>query len=199
MANLIRSPSNPSPQSVQHNFNNQNTSSAFDHKTLDEYSPSSHHHHHNNNSATHKLRNLLTHGIFPSEDADNAPVIKKEPGLQNNDNILRDLLDQEDDMSPVAHTPNAPTSVAQPMTPSYSESSCTGSVGSHHGMSGHDRKTNNNNMLRMLLNDDDVGKRSEIRKNHDLVEQLLKDNDHRDANSFLTQHLKKEPIDSTRN
>lgn len=193
MANLVRSPSNPSPQSVQHNYN-QSTAGAYDTKSMEDYSPSS-----NASSATHKLRNLLTQGLFSTEEADSSPMVKKEPGMQNNDNILRELLDQEDeaDLSSVANTPNAPTSVAQPNTP-FSESSCPGSVGS-------DKKVaNNNNMLRMLLNDDDVGKRSEIRKNHELVEQLLKDNEHHsrgggDPNVFLNQHFKKEPIDSTRN
>ena len=187
MANLVRSPSNPSPQSVQHNYN-QNSGNAYDNK-MEAFSPSN-----NNSSATHKLRNLLTQGLFSTEEADSSPMIKKELSLQN-DNILRELLDQEDDdMSSMANTPSAPISVPQPNTP-FSENSCPGSVGS-------DKKvSNNNNMLRMLLNDDDVGKRSEIRKNHELVEQLLKDNDHhnRDPNSFLNQHLRKDSIDSTRN
>ncbi len=178
VANLVRSPSDPSPQSVTNFSQNQN----YDNK-LEDFSPSS------GSSATHKLRNLLTHGIFSNEEPDSSPVIKKEPGLTN-DNILRELLDQEDEgeMGSVANTPAAPASVNPPTTPSF-EASGPGSVGS-------DKKPNNNNMLRMLLNDDDVGKRSEIRKNQDLVEQLLKD-DNRD-NNFIS-HFKKEPIDPTCN
>jgi hypothetical protein len=200
VANLVRSPSNPSPQSVpaQHNYA-QNTC-AFD----TDFSPSSVGSATGGggqSSATQKLRNLLTQGSFMSDEADSSPIIKKEPGLQND--ILRELLEEDDgpdpmpsSVGPSADTPQAPPSVPPPSTP-YSENSCPGSVGS-------DKKVaNNNNMLRMLLNDDEIGsKRADIRKNHELVEQyLLKDNgDHnRDSLSGLIAHLKKEPIDSQRN
>jgi len=182
VANLVRSPSNPSPQSqtVQQQQNFQQNSSSFDTK-IEDFS-----------SSKDKLRDLLTHGIFAVQEPDSSPIIKKEPGLAS-DNILRELLDQEDDgeMGSVANTPAAPASVNAPTTP-Y-DASGPGSVGSV------DKKSNNNNMLRMLLNDDDVGKRGVISKNHELVEQLLKDNDNnRDNNNYVT-HFKKEQMDSTCN
>ncbi|CAG2108313.1 unnamed protein product, partial [Medioppia subpectinata] len=156
-------------------------------------------------------------GVRPPVSAVSMMSIKKEPGLQN-DFILRELLEEDEDIPPVVSVGGCMSSVndptmcggplsvgPQPHTPAYSESSCPGSVGSDSK-----KVANNNNMLRMLLNDDEVGKRTDSRKSHEIVEHyLLKDNnpgvgpaggDHtRDTmlSSLMAQQFKREPIDST--